>query len=83
MDIVPNVLLQGVGKEWSVYEEDIANLTITDGEFDLGNVHPTEREALEKFFSQVEDRYPSVVRTIRNGQSVSYTHLTLPTSDLV
>lgn len=60
----PGLFLHGVGKQWPVTEEAIKEMTITDGEFDLGSVEPTDRDQLEKFFGKFEHKYTRVLSAI-------------------
>ncbi len=68
MDKMDGALAGGMARPWPITQEDIALLTVTDGEFDLGNVDPKDKGKLETFFSRVENEYVSIIKTIRNRQ---------------
>jgi hypothetical protein len=62
------LFIHGVGKEWPIETEDVDVCTITDGEFDLQQVHPDDMGQLEKFFGKFENHYHSIISTVGNRQ---------------
>jgi len=68
MERLTSMSLHGIGKPWSVEDQDIRKLTITDGEFNLIDVAQEDQDALENFFGKLENQYPSVIRTLGQKQ---------------
>lgn len=58
------LFLHGVGHPWAVEEKPIADLTVTDGEFELGSVDPEDKDKLEKFFGKFERMCPRVLKAV-------------------